>query len=588
MLALVLTLTLALAAPPAPDLRTTAERTGYERTGRYDEAVALCRAYAEAFPARARCTTFGRTPEGRELVALAASADGTLDPAAAKARRRQVVLFQGGIHAGEIDGKDAGFAVLRELLQSKDGGPLARITAVFVPVLNADGHERFGPNERPNQRGPAETGWRTTAWNLNLNRDYVKADAPEMQALLDLLGAWDPIAYADLHVTDGAKFQHDAGILVEPRNGYAEPLRPEGKALSDALLARLTAAGHLPVDFYPEFETPGDPRTGFGRHVSTPAFSDTYWAARNRLGILLETHSWRTYRERVRTTADFLRALLDLAAERGARWRTAAERSDWMAAASAGRAIPIRWEPQAPEAGGRVETIDFRGYAYAFEDSVVTGEKVVRYDEGKPEIWRVPLRVDVRPTTTARLPRSGWIVPPAWAALVGEKLRLHRILFQRADALPPELAVEVWRATKASPAEQPKQGRQPVALEGSWGPERRTFGPGALYVPAAQSNALLAAILLDPASPDSLLAAGFMNGVFERAEDIEGYVLEPWAREQLARDPALRAEWEARLEDPAFAKDPAARKAFFYRRHPAYDRAYLASPVVRVDGALGR
>src|SRR5512142_3158421 len=135
---LALTLAVALAAAPAPDLRTTAEKTGYEHTGRYAEAVALCRAHAEAFPARARCTTFGRTPEGRELVALAASADGTLDPTLARARKRHVVLFQGGIHAGEIDGKDAGFAVLRELLRSKGGGPLAGVTAVFVPVLNAD------------------------------------------------------------------------------------------------------------------------------------------------------------------------------------------------------------------------------------------------------------------------------------------------------------------------------------------------------------------------------------------------------------------------------------------------------------------
>jgi hypothetical protein len=228
-----------------------------------------------------------------------------------------VVLFQGGIHAGEIDGKDAGFMVLREWLRSEDGGPLGKVTAVFVPVVNPDGHERFGPNQRPNQRGPAETGWRTTAQNLNLNRDYAKADAPEMRALLALLSEWDPIAYADLHVTDGAQFEHDVAVLVEPREGYDPSLRAEGKALSDALLARLATDGHLPLDFYPSFVDDGNPESGFARGVPPIRFGNGYWAARNRFGILLETHSWRPYAQRVKATADFLRALLGLAAERG-------------------------------------------------------------------------------------------------------------------------------------------------------------------------------------------------------------------------------------------------------------------------------
>ena len=89
---------------------------------------------------------------------------------------------------------------------------------IFVPVFNIDGHERFGRWNRPNQRGPEEMGWRTTAQNLNLNRDYVKADSPEMQAMLRLVNEWDPLAYIDLHVTDGAKFEHDISIQVEPRH----------------------------------------------------------------------------------------------------------------------------------------------------------------------------------------------------------------------------------------------------------------------------------------------------------------------------------------------------------------------------------
>src|SRR5205814_9137802 len=122
---------------------------------------------------------FGRTPQGRPMQVLVVSTRGVLDPAAAKAAGLPVLLVQGGIHAGEIDGKDAGFLLLRELLEGKLGqGLLDRQVLVFVPVFNVDGHERFGAWNRPNQRGPQEMGWRGTAQNFNLNRDYVKADTP--------------------------------------------------------------------------------------------------------------------------------------------------------------------------------------------------------------------------------------------------------------------------------------------------------------------------------------------------------------------------------------------------------------------------
>src|SRR6202041_3271264 len=123
-------------------------------------------------------------------------------------RKVPVLMIQGGIHPGESDGKDAGFMTLRDILRgSVAHRVLERIAILFVPAFNVDGHERFGRWNRPNQNGPEEMGWRTTAQNLNLNRDYMKADTPEMHAMLGLLNAWDPVLYVDMHVTDGANFQ---------------------------------------------------------------------------------------------------------------------------------------------------------------------------------------------------------------------------------------------------------------------------------------------------------------------------------------------------------------------------------------------
>ena len=229
------------ASPPAAALETVAEQSQFARTGRYDEVERLCAAYAQTWPDAVRCTEFGRTPEGRPMLALVASRAGALTADEARTRNLPVLLVQGGIHAGEIDGKDAGFLALRQLLRDEAApGALSSFVLVFVPVFNADGHERFGRWNRPNQTGPEEIGWRTTAQNLNLNRDYTKADAPEMQAMLRLLNSWNPVLYVDLHVTDGAQFQHDVSNTLEPR--YAGGIRLEHRHQLRTGLKRSDAA----------------------------------------------------------------------------------------------------------------------------------------------------------------------------------------------------------------------------------------------------------------------------------------------------------------------------------------------------------
>ena len=293
---------------------------------------------------------------------------------------RPVLLAQGGIHAGEIDGKDAGFLALREILEGKTApGVLARVTLVFVPVFNVDGHERVSRANRPNQIGPEEVGWRATSQNLNLNRDYVKAEAPEMQAMLRLLNEWDPIVYADLHVTDGAQFEHDVSLNVAPTLAGDDALRQSAVALRDGLMQRLAAQGSLPLDFYPSFIRDDDPSSGFAVTVGPPRFSQEYWAERQRIGVLVETHSWKPYPVRVRVTHHAIVGLLELAAANGARWREAARRADRHGAALGGTTVPLRYS-----ATDHVRPLEFRGYAYRRETSPISGGIVTRYDPTTP------------------------------------------------------------------------------------------------------------------------------------------------------------------------------------------------------------
>jgi hypothetical protein len=561
------------------DLSPLAEKTAFDRTGRYDEVVTLCRTFARRYPRQARCTELGRSPEGRPLVALVASSDGKLDPIAARRAARPAIFVVGGIHAGEIDGKDAGFLVLRDLLAGR--GParaLAAVTVVFVPVFNLDGHERFGPNQRPNQRGPRETGFRTTAQNLNLNRDWVKAEAPEMVSLLTLLGKWDPVLLVDLHVTDGAKFEHDVAVIVSPEEPLSHGLDEAAAALSEGLMADLRARGHLPLPYYPSFRTGNDPASGIDRAPSGPRFSSRYLAVRNRLGILVETHSWRPYPHRVATTRAVLEALLARAVDQAPAWARAAAEADRAGARLAGTEVPLTYQTAPPS-----RMTEFRGYAFTRQPSEISGGTWIRYDERRPEIWKVPLYERIVPRISLAVPRAGYLVPPAFAEWVGKKLALHQIRYERIARDLPSVDSEVFRADTVEFAAAPFEGRFAAQVQGRWRPQPRAVGAGSLFVPSDQPRALLLMHLLEPTAPDSLVSWGYFHAAFEQKEYMEDYVAEEEARKMLAADPGLRAAFAAELaRDPTLAKDPRRRLRFFYRRHPAWDERFNLYPILRL------
>lgn len=574
-----LLLTSAPAALTAEPLTTVAERSGFVQTGRFDEVIALCDAFAQRYPQAVRCISFGTTPEGRPMKALVVSTSGALDAASAAQRALPVVLVQGGIHAGEIDGKDAGFLALRELLDGTAGkGVLDKVVWIFVPVFNVDGHERFGAWNRPNQRGPEQMGWRTTAQNLNLNRDYVKADAPEMQAMLQLVQQWDPLMYVDLHATDGAQFEHDVSVQVEPVHAGDAALRKDGTRWRDAVIADLAKQGSLPLPYYPSLVREDDPSSGFADDVSPPRFSHGYFLLRNRFGMLVETHSWKQYPVRVRVTRNAIVSVLQQAARHGTQWLADAHAADRRASALAGHLEPLSYA-----AGLGTRTVAFRGYAYTRTPSPVSGALMTRYDERTPQIWKVPLRDQIAPDVTVEAPRGGYLVPAAQAALVADTLRLHGITFQTLTQAGNRV-VQSFRADTATFAARSNEGHQGLAVSGQWRAETRAVPAGALFVPIAQPKARLVMAILEPQAPDSLLQWGLFNLAFERKEYMEDYVAEDVAREMLASDPALKAQFEQRLaSDPAFAADPQARLEFFYRLHPSWDERYRLYPVLRTD-----
>ncbi len=563
-------------------LQTLSEQSGFLKTGRYAEVIALCAAFESAYPDSVRCFKFGSTPEGRPMMALAVSTSGALTPAAARERGMPVVLIQGGIHAGEIDGKDAGFLALRELLDgSAARGTLDQQVLLFVPVFNVDGHERMGRWNRPNQNGPEEMGWRTTAQNLNLNRDYAKAESAEMQAMLGLVEDWNPLAIIDLHATNGAQFEHDIAIMVEPLYAGDGELRKAGAALGESVRSALTKQGSLPLAFYPSFVESDNPASGFQDSVAPPRFSSGYFYLRNRFAMLVETHSWKDYPTRVRITRNTIIAVLEHSAKHAQEWQRLTSEADARSAALAGKPVALDYK-----ATSKVREIDYRGYAYTRTPSAISGALMTRYDPSKPEIWRLPLRDEVVENQTVSAPLAGYLVPAAHAADIAARLSRHGIRHRIVTSALPAVDAESFRAEQATLAAKSVEGAQRLDLKGTWKRERRDLTAGALFVPIAQPKARLLIALLEPQAPDSYAAWGVFNNAFETKEYMEAYVAEEVGRDMLASDPALAETFNKRLAtDPEFAKSPEMRLQFFYQRHPSWDERLNLYPVLRVDSA---
>lgn len=589
--ALALTVTLARAAaaagaparepaawPVPPELLTRYEQSGGTETPRHAETIAYCRRLAAASPWLAY-TTFGTSPQGRELPLLIADRAGLCTPEQARAAGRAVVLIQACIHAGEPDGKDAGLLLLREIaVAGRLASLLDGVTVLFIPIFNVDGHERFGSHNRINQNGPREMGWRTTARGLNLNRDHVKADAPEMQAWLRLFTAWLPDLMVDCHVTDGADYQYALTYGLELGGNLDAGLAAWARDIWLADLEAELGRRGLAIAPYVMFRKWDDPRSGLRSGVAPPRFSTSYAAAQNRPALLLETHMLKDYRARVEATRAALEVTLRVASREGRRLRALTAAADSLVASPGFRARPL---PLTFRAAPDSTVVDFLGVAYDVVTSDLTGGAWIRYDASRPQIWRLPRFDRSEPHVTVDLP-AAWVVPPEWDEVIA-RLALHGVAIRRL-ARETVLPVTSCRLRDARWEERPFEGRHRLTYEIETFAQERAFPAGAAVIDAGQRTARLIAHALEPAGPDAFVRWGFFDPVFEQKEYAENYVMEAKAREMLAADPALRAELAAcQAADPALAASQEAILNWFYLRSPWADPRLEVYPVGRLQ-----
>lgn len=560
---------------------TPFEASGGIRTPRYDSTMAWCRRLAASSP-WVHFSSFGQSAQGRALPLLILSKDRSFTPASARHSGKAVVLIQAGIHAGEIDGKDAGLMLARDLAIHKQLPRLLdSVIVLFIPIFNVDGHERFGAFNRINQNGPVETGWRTTAQNLNLNRDYMKADTPEMRAFLGLFAAWLPDLYIDCHVTDGIDFQYDVTYTMELESNI-DPVVAQWSRDSflPTVLADVEQSGHK-VFWYVMPREDVDLSKGLdGGGASTPRFSTGYAALLNRPALLIETHMLKPYRTRVDATYNFLKASLQAVGRSPAGLRRILREADArLETGDPARAVvPLRFER-----GTGFHLRPFLGIRHRIEPSTVSGGFRTVYT-GEPYAAELPFYDEITVRDSVHMP-AAYLVPPEWR-FIPDLLRVHGIRYtqlQKGDSID----VESYRFANVRFGERPYEGRQPATYTAEPTRERRFYPPGSILISTRQRTARVIVHLFEPRSTDSFVAWGFMNAIFEQKEYAEDYVMESVGEEVLARDPALKFAFDDRIRtDSAFAASPSQRLNWLYQQSPWGDRSLGVYPVGRIDCQL--
>ena len=540
------------------------ESPTYAETMEWIENLVKESEYLELIP-------IGKSEQGREIKMVIATSENNSSPEQLSTSDKPLIMFQAGIHAGEIDGKDAGMMLLRDISQGNKKDLLKLANLLFIPILNVDGHERRSEFGRVNQRGPKEMGWRTNAVNLNLNRDYTKLQTAGIRAVAEVINSYDPDLYVDIHVTDGADYQYDVTYGYVATGGYSPEISTWlGTFFQPEVDQALKNHGHIPGPLL--FAANGNDFTEGNIAFSfSPRFSHTYGDIKHIPSLLIENHSLKPFEQRVLGTYVFLEQAIKSVGAHFERLKEAIEADKNQNPEEVTVKFAFRETP--------ADSMEFLGIASRKEISPITGREYVVW-EGKKINQRVPSILMDRPVENVAVPKA-YYIPAEWSEVI-KKLETHGIEMEIVEE-PRELTLEFSTVSDYKMVNQPYEGLMRMQSFDLDKIERKIIlQPGSARISTRQSLGELAVILMEPESVDSFFQWGYFNSVLAQTEYMETYIMEPLISKMLEEDADLKKRFEAeKASKPDFAESPRAIYSWFYKQTPYFDQNWKVIPVGR-------
>lgn len=498
---------LAVAAPTLPAQQTRAERSGSRETSTHADVLGFLDSLGRA-GAPMRRGVLATSAQGREVPWVLLGRPIPADPAEAHRSGKPVVWVQGNIHGGEVEGKEATQMLIRDLTVGPLRPLLDSLIVLVVPIYNTDGNDALGPGDRhrPGQAGPEVVGRRPNGQGLDLNRDYIKQEAPETRGAARLLNAWDPDLIVDLHTTNGSYH----GYVLTYAAGLNPNSPPANEYLYDRFLpevrARMRSRHRQEVYWYGNFRNQEPDSLALGgweTYDPRPRFGINWYAMRNRLAILSEAYSNADFATRISASYHFALEILRLAAEERATIKRLTGQS---------------WRPDSLAVQSRL--------APPVMDSVVAelthragqgaGPFARRQRTGQFRTVWMPVYGRFEAARREAMP-SAWLLPPQHSHLV-DRLRAHGVLVEELRA-PWSGPVEAFRVDSIAAAPNPFEGHRTVSVSGVWVPRPAEITAGWFLVPARQRLGVLAGYLLEPASEDGFVTWNLLDRDLRRGTE---------------------------------------------------------------------
>jgi len=539
-------------------------------TAKYPEIISYYQKLAKAQP-QMRLFNYGTTDIGKPLTLIVLSRDKVFDPAQIRKMNKTVILVNNGIHPGEPEGIDASMMLVRDLLK-KNALP-KNLVLCIVAVYNIDGCITRGLS-RVSQNGPEAYGFRGNYRNLDLNRDFIKADSRNVLGFMQILNTWKPQVFLDNHTSDGADYQY-VMTLIETQKDKQNPLLAEytGKTLSPELYKRMKKSGYEMIPYVEGFR--GTPDSGIVAFLETPRFATGFTAQHNIISYITETHMLKAFDKRVYATYDFMQNLFDICERDATVIRKLKELVDEETKTQ--KTFALNWDVDM----ANYDTITFKGYTAGYKPSEVSGLRRLYYDRSKPFTKTIKYFDNYKVTLTADKPVA-YVIPQAWGKVI-DLFKLNGVAMKRLTH-DTTLNMQMYYIGELRPPTRPYEGHylhsnvpiKPVDM-----PVRFYEGDYVVYTNQAINRYIVET--LEPQAVDSFFAWNFFDSVLGQKEGYSDYVFEDVAAGLLKKDPELKKKLDdAKAADPNLAKSARAQLNFIYQTTPSYEKTYMRYPVGRL------
>ncbi|RYU87885.1 hypothetical protein EWM62_15430 [Mucilaginibacter terrigena] len=539
-------------------------------TATYAEVVAYYKNLSKVQP-QMRLFNYGLTDVGKPLTLVVLSRDKVFDPALIKKQNKRVLLINNGIHPGEPEGIDASMMLVRDLLK-KNQLP-KDVVLCFIALYNIDGSLNRGVS-RPNQNGPRAYGFRGNYRNLDLNRDFIKADSKNALAFAQILNTWQPEVLLDNHTSDGADYQYIM-TLIETQKDKQNPVLAAytDKTLTPDLYEGMKKSGFEMIPYGAGEQ--GLPDSGIVSFMETPRFSTGFAAQHNIISYMTETHMLKPFDKRVWATYAFMQNLIAICQRDAKLLGTMKKQVD--AEVSKQKTFALNWALDET----KVDTITFKGYAAEYKTSDVSGLKRLYYDRDKPYSKSIKFYNTYKASATADKPVA-YIIPQAWGKVI-DLFKLNKVAMSRL-AHDTTLALQMYYIADYKTGTRPYEGHYihtNVQLNPVDTKVRFYEGDYVVYVNQPINRYIVET--LEPQGVDSFFAWNFFDSMLGQKEYFSNYVFEDVAAQMLKDNTALRKKLDdEKVKDPKLAASAAAQLNWVYRNSPYFEKTYLRYPVGRL------